>query len=144
MEKNKINNNIDLNLKVIESIKCAFNNKIEAKIPNLRGKQFKAELCDRGICVNNLGSTPFLSWDVFTETINFLKENGGKTLKGNAMNFKLGDKGLPLDSIEGHIAYKIYSQKIGDWVFRRITPIAAILAWSGTCNNKRGYLQLIK
>ena len=58
------------------------------------------------------------------------------------MNNKLGDEGLPLDSIEGHIANVVYGRKPGDSVFRRISPIAAILVWTGICEAGRGELIL--
>jgi hypothetical protein len=120
----------------------AFLEPVNVKIPLLRGKPFKAKLSEKGISVSNLGSTPFLPWDVFTETVDFLNTKGGKAAKGNAMNYKLGEKGLPLDSIEGHIAHKLYGKKIGDSVFRRITPIAAILDWANICENGWGFLLL--
>jgi hypothetical protein len=43
---------------------------------------------------------------------------------------KLGESNLPIDSIEGHIANVIYGKKLGDSVFRRITPISCILIWT--------------
>jgi hypothetical protein len=60
------------------------------------------------------------------------------------MNFKLGEHGLPIDSIEGHIAFVVYRKRNGDSVFRRIAPIAAILAWAGICNVSPGELILRK
>jgi hypothetical protein len=56
------------------------------------------------------------------------------------MNSRLGDEGLPLDSIEGHIAHVVYGKQIGDSVFRRISPIAAILVWAGICEDEPGEL----
>jgi hypothetical protein len=58
------------------------------------------------------------------------------------MKSKLGDKGLPLDSIEGHIAHVVYGKQVGETVFRRISPISAILVWSGLCNVSSGELIL--
>ena len=70
--------------------------------------------------------------------------NNGTAMRGDAMNAKLGDEGLPLDSVEGHIAHVVYGKKIGDSVFRRITPIACILVWSGICESKPMKLVLTK
>lgn len=97
---------------------------------------------EKGICVDNLGTKPFLSWGVFVETVKLITIKGGKAYKGYAMASRLGNDKLPLDSIEGHIAYSIYEKKINDSVFRRITPIACILIWAGICSNKPGYLIL--
>jgi hypothetical protein len=60
------------------------------------------------------------------------------------MNNKLGESGLPIDSIEGLIAYKIYGKQLGQNVFRRITPIACTLVWAELCENQSGKLSLIK
>jgi len=59
------------------------------------------------------------------------------------MNGRLGDSKLPIDSVEGYIAYKVYGKALGDTVFRRISPICGLLAWAGICNNERGFLRLI-
>lgn len=114
-----------------------------SKIPLLKGGgTFTAKISDKGIYVDNLGNYPFLPWEVFIESISLLKEKGGKAKRGNAMQFKLGEIGLPLDSIEGHIAHVIYRKKTGDTVFRRITPIACILIWSKICTHSPGELLL--
>ncbi|WP_312470313.1 hypothetical protein [Neobacillus sp.] len=72
-----------------------------------------------------------------------LKEKNGWALKGDAMNYKLGESGLPIDSIEGRIAFKVYGKQLGKNVFRRITPIACILVWADLCVNQRGKLVLL-
>jgi hypothetical protein len=114
----------------------------QVEIPLQKGGCFRAELVEGGIIVDNLGAQPFLPWIVFQETIKLLNQNGGSAYRGDAMNSRLGDMGLPLDSIEGHIAYKIYEKRIGDTVFRRITPIACILKWVGICDYRPGKLVL--
>jgi hypothetical protein len=129
---------------IIKIIKNKFDDKIEAKIPLINGnKYFTAKLEEEGINVNNLGGNPFLHWDVFVESVDLLKKLGGTVKKGNAMNYSLGEEELGFDTIEGYIAEKIYKKKNGDKVFRRITPIANILIWSGICKNLPGKLKLI-
>jgi len=59
------------------------------------------------------------------------------------MNSRLGDEGSPLDSIEGQIASVVYGKKVGDSVFRRITPIACLLEWAGSCKSEPGKLILV-
>jgi hypothetical protein len=95
-----------------------------------------------GLMVSNLANQPFLPWTVFEETMALIQKGNGKAVKGDAMNGKLGDSKLPIDSIEGLLAYKIYNKKLGDSVFRRITPIGCILEWAGVCDNERGELIL--
>ena len=111
-------------------------------IPLLRDGFFTAKLKDGGIAVDNLSTQPFLTWNVFIETINLLNRKGGRAVRGNAMDYRLGDTGLPLDSIEGHIAHVVYGKQIGDIIFRRISPIAAILIWAGVCESAPGELIL--
>jgi hypothetical protein len=103
-----------------------------ANIPK-QGGFFRAELTDGGILVDNLGNQPFLPWEVFQEAVCVLIRNGGRAQRGDAMQYRLGENGLPFDSIEGHIAYVVYGKSRGDSVFRRITPIARILIWAEIC-----------
>lgn len=105
------------------------------KIPLQRGGSFTAKLVEYGLEVDNLRDLPFLPWKVFDETVNLLAKNGGKAERGDAMSSRLGDEGLPLDSIEGHLAHVVYGKQVGDSVFRRISPIVAILVWAGICEN---------
>jgi len=98
---------------------------------------------DGGVDVNNLGNQPFLPWIVFQEAIYVLIRNNGIAQRGNAMDSRLGEEGLFLNSIEGHVANVVYGKKIGDSVFRRITPIACILVWAGICRSEPGRLILI-
>lgn len=114
-----------------------------ARIPLLRGgRTFNAEITKDGIYVDNLGNQPFLIWDAFIEAVSILKANGGRAKKGDAMKSKLCEQDLPLNSIEGHIAHVVYEYQKGDYVFRRITPIACILIWAKICQHKPGELIL--
>jgi hypothetical protein len=114
----------------------------QIRIPLQKGRSFKAYMTDEGIMVDNLGSQSLLPWIVFEEAIDLLVRNGGRAEKGNAMDAKLGDEGLPVDSVEGYIAQVVYGKKLGDSVFRRISPIAAILVWSRLCDTAPGELIL--
>lgn len=128
---------------VAEIIKNHFGSNYTADIPYInKNETFEAEYTDDGIIVDNLGSQPFLPWRVFAETIILLIRKNGKAPKGDAMAGKLGEEKLPIDSVEGNIAYKIYGKQLGESVFRRITPIACILIWAGFVDNQPGYLIL--
>ena len=127
-------------MKAVEIIKQKFS-EVEnpVRIPLLRGtRTFTAELSVGGILVSNLGTQPFLPWEVFQEAICVMIRSGGLAKRGNAMNHKLGDPELPFDSIEGHIAQVVYGKKQGDSVFRRITPIVCVLVWAGVCRTAPG------
>lgn len=125
-------------ISAVEAIKRKFSETGNpAKVPLLKSKKgkttFTATLGDDGIWVDNLGNQPFLPWAAFQEAVCILIQNGGRAKRGNAMNAKLGDPDLPMDSVEGHVARVVYGKCKGDGVFRRITPIACILIWAGVC-----------
>jgi len=132
------------NSETINIIKRRFSKKGNpAQIPLIKSSRtFEAILEENGIIVSNLGNEPFLPWNVFVETVSFLRRNGGQAVRGNAMNGRLGDRKLPIDSVEGHIAQVVYGKHKGDTVFRRITPIACILIWAGICRHVPGELVL--
>jgi hypothetical protein len=114
-----------------------------AEIPLLRGDAtFVARLSDEGVYVTNLGNQPFLPWAVFEQTVALLVRKGGRARKGNAMGPRLGDPELALDSVEGHVAGVVYKKEVGATVFRRISPICAILIWAGICVSSDGELML--
>lgn len=97
-----------------------------------------------GVTVTNLGKQPFLPMSVFGATIELLLHAPDhKAIKGSAMNGRLGSASLPMDSVEGHVAFTIYGKQIDDSVFQRITPISRILGTANVCINGRGHLQLI-
>ncbi len=112
------------------------------RIRLVKGGTFLADMTEKGIRVNNLGSQPFLPWAVFQETVRLLNDHGGRATRGSAMGARLGDKDLPLDSVEGHIAHVVYGKQIGETVFRRVVPVAAILIWAGICEAAPGDLVL--
>ncbi|WP_409294062.1 hypothetical protein V1498_12545 [Peribacillus sp. SCS-26] len=125
---------------ITERMKSAGN---KVTIPLIKkGKFMEAELAEDGIYVTNLNTSPFLPWKCFELAVELLKTKGGKAIKGDAMYGKLGDSKLPIDSVEGYIAYKLYNKKLGDSVFRRITPVAAMLIWAGICENEGNRLVL--
>jgi len=115
-----------------------------AKIPMALEGCFQAWLTNEGIRVSNLGNQPLLPWAAFEEAVSLLAEEDGKARTGDAMKSKLGDDGLPLNSIEGRVAHRVYGRRLGDSVFRRITPIAGTLVWAGICRRERGRLVLIR
>lgn len=130
---------------VISKIKSQFDKKGNpAKIPLMSGKHFfEARSETDGVYVDNLKNQPFLPWEIFSEAVNCIRENDGKAKKGNATNSRLGDSNLGLETLEGHIASKVYGCRIGDTVFKRVTPIASILAWAGICENTRGQISFL-
>ena len=131
-------------IKAIEHIKNKFamiNGPVS--IPNLKGGTFTAIIVEQGVAVDNLGNQPFIHWSAFQEAICVLLRSGGRAPRGDAMNSRLGDPNLQLDSIEGHIAHVVYGKQVGESVFRRITPISCILIWAGLCKAEPHELVLL-
>lgn len=113
-------------------------------IPLMKGgKTFKAKLTVTGVEVDNLRAEKLLPWSVFETTLHLLHENGGSAMRGNVMGFRLGDNELPLNSVEGRVAHIVYNKIPGDSVFRRISPIAAIMVWAGICTSGNKRLALV-
>jgi guanosine-3',5'-bis(diphosphate) 3'-pyrophosphohydrolase len=121
---------------VVGAIRCKFAaSGNPADIPNLRGGAFKAQLVRGGIEVDNLGSQPFLAWAAFQAAVSVLRKNGGRAKRGNAMGSRLGEPDLTINSVEGYVAQIVYGKRVGETVFRRITPIVGILIWAGICEH---------
>lgn len=114
----------------------------EVDIPLLKAGSFRACLVPGGIDVDNLGQQPRLSWDAFEAAVRCLEECGGRAARGDAMNARLGEAALPLNSVEGYVAHAVYGRRVGQAVFRRITPLACLLIWAGFCEATPGELKL--
>lgn len=105
-------------------------------------KSFEARFCFNGIEVDALKRRETLPFDVFIKTVELLRENGGRAKRGNAFKGVLGDENLPVNSVEGYIAQKVYGKCPGERVTLRITPIACLLIWAGICRHETGELVL--
>ena len=128
--------------------------KIKTKLNEVHGHTsiplYSGDLCEIGFDPNGKGlvSTKIpvpnqLIWEVFDAAVEVVIKNGGKAMKGKARSgAKLGSDGLPLDSVEGYIAYKVHGAQIGDTAFGPGFVIAAILDWAEICHNDRGYLTI--
>lgn len=110
-----------------------------------KGKTFQIyyEEFGSGICATNLPASRSLPWSAFWHAIDLLEHSGGKAPKGNAMQGKLGSAALPLDSVEGYVAYHSFHIKKGESCPRMISSLASILEWAELCRNGYGYLELL-
>lgn len=128
--------------------------KIKYKLKSLGGSAliplYRGDLCDikfdsngNGIVSSKIPVKDKLTWEVFDAAVEVVINNGGKALKGYAQSgAKLGSDRLPLDSVEGYIAHKVYGVEMGKTSFGPGFVIFAILDWAGICNNERGYISL--
>jgi len=62
-----------------------------------------------GLVSPKIPPTNKLVWEVFDAAVEVVVNNGGKAIKGKARSgARLGSDDLPLNSVEGYIAYKVY------------------------------------
>ncbi len=112
------------------------------QIPKQRGGFFLALRATQGIEVDCLATSPLLRWGVFDAIENFLlRQPDFSAPRGDAMSARLGDPELSLDSVEGRIAL-FYGYRVGESVFRRISPVANLLCWADLCTQSQGILKL--
>lgn len=101
------------------------------------------ERCTDWLISSKIPPANQLTWEAFDAAVEVVIKNNGKAEKGKARSgAKLGSDGLPLDSIEGYIAHKVYSTQIGETAFGPGFVIAAVLDWVEICHNERGYLTI--
>ena len=111
---------------------------------------YNGDLCEIGFDSNGKGlvspKIPVpnqLTWEVFEAAVEVVVQNGGKVIKGKARSgAKLGSDDLPLDSLEGYIAYKVHGVEIGKAAFGPGFVVAAILDWAEILNNERGFVTI--
>lgn len=96
-----------------------------------------------GVRCDNLGGQPWIPIGVFDLVIQRLSQRANLSARKGDAHQRLGDPGLPIDSVEGLVASEYYGKQVGEYAFQRITPISRILGWAGACVNGRGYLTLI-
>lgn len=116
----------------------------ETNIPLLQGNPCDIKYVDSGTGLESskAPSGAHMEWDVFIAAVGAVVAGGGKVKKGNARSGKLGSKMLPMDSLEGHVAIKMYGCKPGESAPGAGYVIAAVLDWAGICINTRGYLKI--
>lgn len=131
---------------VVKAIKEKLNNNNGRAIIRL----YKGETCaiwfeenGKGIVSSKIPLANQLIWPVFDAAVEVVTNNGGKAVKGNARSgAKLGSNKLPLNSVEGYIAYKAHDAKEGETAFGPGFVICAVLDWVDICKNERGYLTM--
>ena len=131
---------------VTRTIKEKLNiNEGRALIPQFRGDlcEIRYDISGNGLTTPKIPIPDQLTWDVFDAAVEIVIKNGGKVVKGKAQTgARLGSDDLPIDSLEGYIAYKVRGKKIGETAYGPGFVVAAILDWADICNNERGYISI--
>jgi len=79
-----------------------------------------------------------LTWDAFIAAYNIAVSQDGELYKGYARAGKLGSDKLPINSLEGYIAYEVHGVTKGESAYSPGFVIAAVLDWVGIFINERG------
>jgi hypothetical protein len=79
-----------------------------------------------------------LTWGVFVAAYNIAVAQDGELYKGYARTGKLGSDKLPVNSLEGYIAYEVHGVAEGESAYSPGFIIAAVLDWVGILINERG------
>lgn len=98
-----------------------------------------------GLLAGNLPKSRVLTWTAFDCAMKLLTQKAqenSRVKKGNAMKGKLGSADLPLDSLEGYVAYYAYGAKKGASCLCTVSTLCAILDWTGLARNGYGYISL--
>ena len=114
-------------------------------VTTLTGKTHVVELNAKNEIMSYTGlNSQCLSLNIFDVVVDFLRENGGRALKGCGHNKedKVGYGKCTLDTVCGQIAVKYYGHRIGESTFDPVFIVSAILDKADICENGRGYLSL--
>lgn len=110
----------------------------------LQGKTCKCSYSkDRKYFISDkLPSNVKFSFEIFNLIVSNIKNNGGRMLKGNGRNSKLGEGKCTYDTLAGVIGRDYFGKQTGESILDPLFVLAAVLDWAGICNNERGYLSL--
>ena len=109
---------MDRHLTELRRVRTLIESKLRAggghtSIPLLKDGAFTATLAHDGVIVDKLSNQPLLPWLAFEEAVRCMQRNGGRASRGDAMQSRLGDHGLLIDTIEGHVAHVVYGKQSG-------------------------------
>ena len=85
---------------------------------------------------------PPYKYTVFDIMVETMLEQGGKALKGQGRNHRLGEPHCEVTTLVGAIGKHYAGKNEGEWVFDPIFVLAAVLEWTDIAHNGRGYLEL--
>ena len=137
-------NTNDRSLKASDIIKCKLKqNSGRAIISTLEGKEYEIIALKDGdtFFCEALPIIPY-SYQVFDIITDFLISQGGKAIKGNARNYKVGEEKCDENTVVGTIGISYFNKVYGESTYDPVFILAAVLEWAGIANNKRGYLEL--
>ena len=81
----------------------------------------------------------YIVFDIITDLI---VSKGGEAKKGNARNYRVGEKGCELDTIAGKVGYEYHKKAVGEYTFDPVFLLVAIMERVGILHNLHGYVRL--
>ena len=132
-------------LEIYSQIENLFDGNTETEISKIRGRKFTAILRQGYIEIPELSDST-MPMAVFQDAYYLLQENGKEGVKYGkaiAQGIGLGDEGLEVSTLEGHIAYHVYGTNIGTAVLQRSYYVGAILVAAGVCEWVPGGIRLV-
>lgn len=115
-----------------------------ATFHTLEGKEYDFRFSGNGnefLC-DALPENVCFTFAIFDVVIDFLISQGGKAIKGNARNYKLGDPKCDSSTVAGTIGEHYFHKQNGESILDPVFIIASILDWAGIAENCRGYIKL--
>jgi len=129
---------------MFSKIEILFESHNEIEISKVQGNQFSAILHSNYIEIPELTDCKLLM-AVFQDAYYLLQQNGSEGVRyGKAIGARLGDEGLEVSTLDGHISYHVYGTKIGKAVLQRSYYVGAILVAAGVCEWISGGIRLVE
>lgn len=128
-----------------EIIKCKIKeNGGRILVSSARGNTYeiRANLDGKSFSCDALPINPPYEYTVFDVMVKTMLEQGGKALKGQGRNHRLGEPHCEVTTIVGAIGKHYAGKNEGEWVFDPVFVLAAVLEWADIARNGRGYLEL--
>ena len=113
-------------------------------VSSVRGNTYeiRANLDGKSFSCDALPINPPYEYTVFDVMVETMLEQGGKALKGQGRNHRLGEPHCEVTTLVGAIGKHYAGKNEGEWVFDPIFVLAAVLEWADIAHNGRGYLEL--
>lgn len=116
----------------------------QATVQSKRGKIYVIKAVQDGVSFycKELPIEPPYKFQVFDVMVDLMIEKGGRALKGNGRNYRLGFGGCTEDTLVGAIGKRYAGKENGDSVYDPVFVLAAVLEWAGIARNGHGFLEL--
>ncbi len=133
-----INNNSNRASDIVK--KYLYENNGRTTVSSARGKNYVVSAHVDGVHFEckELPIKPPYEYSVFDIIVDCIIKNGGEARKGNARNYRLGEKQCDKTTLVGYIGQHYFGKNIGDSVYDPVFVLVPILQAVGIVENNRG------